>query len=389
MLYPSLISYVFYKIIGTQGFAAVRIKNMFYNLSLPYTSKWHLANLFHYITFRCFLAFLTSFFICLFIGPRLISYLKYLQKNGQPIRSDIPESHMLKVGTPTMGGLVIITSIALSTFLFADLTDIYIWLCLFVLISFGAVGFADDYAKIAKNHYTGISGKSRLTIQILLSLSVFLILEYFSGNQGINRLSFPLFKNLVIDLGYFYGLLAVFIMVGAANAVNLTDGLDGLAVVPIAIAAGSFGIIAYLAGNNIYAAYLQIDYIEKIGEVSIFCCSIVGACLGFLWFNAQPAEIFMGDTGSLSLGGALGTVSVITKHEILFAIIGGVFVVETLSVILQVYYFKTTGGKRIFRMAPLHHHFEKGGLKESKVVVRFWIVAVLLALIGLSSLKLR
>ncbi|WP_341789386.1 phospho-N-acetylmuramoyl-pentapeptide-transferase [Rickettsia endosymbiont of Polydrusus tereticollis] len=361
---------------------------MLYNLLLPYVHNSHIANLFHYITFRSSLAILISLIFCFLIGPRLIRFLHTLQKHGQPIRSDGPESHQMKAGTPTMGGIMIILSVCFSTLLLADLTNKYIWLSIFGFISFGIVGFIDDYAKITKNNHKGIKSKNKFLLQILISLIICISLQY-TGNPGDNQLAIPFFKNLLLNLGYFYIPFAMFVIVGASNAVNLTDGLDGLATVPIALTAGSFALISYLAGNHIYANYLQIMYIPNSGELTIFCASIAGASLGFLWFNAQPAEVFMGDTGSLSLGGVLGVISVITKHELVLGIIGGLFVIETISVILQVYYFKTTNGKRIFKMAPLHHHFEKNGWAESKVVIRFWIIAVIFALIGLSSLKLR
>nr|WP_253307760.1 phospho-N-acetylmuramoyl-pentapeptide-transferase [Rickettsia endosymbiont of Ceutorhynchus assimilis] len=361
---------------------------MLYNLLLPYVHNSHIANLFHYITFRSSLAILISLIFCFLIGPRLIRFLHTLQKHGQPIRSDGPESHQMKAGTPTMGGIMIILSVCFSTLLLADLTNKYIWISIFGFISFGIIGFIDDYAKITKNNHKGIRSKNKFLLQILISLIICILLQY-TDNPGDNQLAIPFFKNLLLNLGYFYIPFAMFVIVGASNAVNLTDGLDGLATVPIALTASSFALISYLAGNHIYANYLQIMYIPNSGELTIFCASIAGASLGFLWFNAQPAEVFMGDTGSLSLGGVLGVISIITKHELVLGIIGGLFVIETISVILQVYYFKTTNGKRIFKMAPLHHHFEKNGWAESKVVIRFWIIAVIFALIGLSSLKLR
>ncbi|WP_341794014.1 MULTISPECIES: phospho-N-acetylmuramoyl-pentapeptide-transferase [unclassified Rickettsia] len=361
---------------------------MLYNLLLPYVHNSHIANLFHYITFRSSLAILISLIFCFLIGPRLIRFLHTLQKHGQPIRSDGPESHQMKAGTPTMGGIMIILSVCFSTLLLADLTNKYIWISIFGFISFGIIGFIDDYAKITKNNHKGIRSKNKFLLQILISLIICISLQY-TDNPGDNQLAIPFFKNLLLNLGYFYIPFAMFVIVGASNAVNLTDGLDGLATVPIALTASSFALISYLAGNHIYANYLQIMYIPNSGELTIFCASIAGASLGFLWFNAQPAEVFMGDTGSLSLGGVLGVISIITKHELVLGIIGGLFVIETISVILQVYYFKTTNGKRIFKMAPLHHHFEKNGWAESKVVIRFWIIAVIFALIGLSSLKLR
>ena len=358
---------------------------MLYNLLLPYIHDLHIANLLHYITFRIGLAILFSLIISFLIGPRLI---KFLRNFGQPIRAHGLESHLVKAGTPTMGGILIILSVSISTLLLADLTNKYIWVALFVFISFGILGFIDDYTKVRKKNYKGVSGKGKLLFQFTVCF-VACILIYDSGNPASYLLTVPFLKEFVVNLGLFYIPFAMFVVVGASNAVNLTDGLDGLAIVPIAITAGAFSLISYLVGSSLYANYLQILFISNASELSIFCASIVGASIGFLWFNAQPAEVFMGDTGSLSLGGALGIVSAITKHEIVLAIIGGLFVIETLSVIIQVYYFKMSGGKRIFKMAPLHHHFEKGGWPESKVVIRFWIIALIFALIGLSSLKLR
>lgn len=360
---------------------------MLYNLLLPYIHNSHIANLFHYITFRSGLAILITLTISFLIGPRLIKFLQTLQKNGQPIRLDGPESHQAKAGTPTMGGIMIILSSCFSTLLLADLTNKYIWIILLGFISFGVIGFLDDYAKVAKNSHYGVRGKSKLLLQGIISLIICVALEH--TNSPNHLIDIPFFKNLALDIGYLYIFFAMFVIVGASNAVNLTDGLDGLATVPIALTSGSFALISYLVGNHIYSNYLQLTYIPNTGELTIFCASLVGSCLGFLWFNAQPAEVFMGDTGSLSLGGVLGIISVITKHEIVLSIVGGLFVLETMSVILQVYYFKATKGKRIFKMAPLHHHFEKSGWTESKVVIRFWIISVIFALIGLSSLKLR
>lgn len=359
---------------------------MLYNLILPYINHSHLANLLHYISFRTLLSIILSLILSLVFGPVMIQYLRKCQKFGQPIRDDGPESHKLKQGTPTMGGIMIIISVFISSLCFADLRNPYIWAVLLVMISFGALGFMDDYLKIIKNNHKGISGKMKLLVQLIVSIITCIFIQHYALHQ---ELVFPFFKNLILDLGYFYIPFTAFVIIGSSNAVNLTDGLDGLAIVPIAIVAACFAIICYLTGNSIYAHYLQIPYVSNVGELTILCGAIIGSSLGFLWYNAQPAEVFMGDTGSLSLGGAIGTISVISKHEILLAIIGGLFVVETLSVIIQVYYFKISGGKRIFRMAPLHHHFEKKGWSESKVVIRFWILAIIFALIGLSSLKLR
>lgn len=362
---------------------------MFYNLLSPYAAKFHIANLFTYISFRSGLAILMSMLICFYIGPKLISYLRSIQKQGQPIREDGPESHFDKAGTPTMGGLMIIFSTTISTLCFANLSNPYIWLSLFVMLMFGILGFIDDYTKVSKNNYRGINGKSKLIIQFFVSVIAFIVIYRYSKPEFATQLAFPFFKNTFLDLGYFYIPFTMCVIIGSSNAVNLTDGLDGLAIGTIAIAVASFGLISYLVGNSIYANYLQVIHVPKVGELTVLCSAIIGSSLGFLWYNAKPAEIFMGDTGSLALGGVLGTISVITKHELVLCIIGGVFVLETLSVILQVGYYKKTGGKRIFLMAPLHHHFEKKGWPESKVVIRFWILAIIFALIGLSSLKLR
>jgi phospho-N-acetylmuramoyl-pentapeptide-transferase len=361
---------------------------MLYNLLLPYIHKLHIANLLHYITFRSGCAILLSLIFCLTMGSKFIRYFRALQKHGQPIRSDGPETHLKKAGTPTMGGVMIIASVLISTLLLADLRNKYIWITLFVFVNFGLLGFLDDYLKVSRNNHKGVSAKKKLIYQFIVSLIACILLQNVTASTS-SYLHFPFLKNLFVDLGVFYMPFAVFVIIGSSNAVNLTDGLDGLAIIPIVIATGTFGIISYLIGNSFYANYLQIAYITEAGELTILCAAIVGGGLGFLWFNAQPAEIFMGDTGSLSLGGVLGIISVITKHEIILGIVGGVFVMEALSVIIQVYYFRVTKGKRFFRMAPLHHHFEKIGWSESKVVIRFWIMALIFALIGLASLKLR
>jgi phospho-N-acetylmuramoyl-pentapeptide-transferase len=362
---------------------------MLYNILVPFAQKFHIANLFTYISFRSGLAILVSISLSLYMGPKLIRYLRGMQKNGQPIRDDGPASHFSKAGTPTMGGLMILGSTIITTLLLADLSNPYIWVVLFVLLSFGVLGFIDDYKKVSKNNYRGISGRMKLIIQFVISALAFIAISYCARPEFATQLAFPFFKNLFLDLGYFYIPFAMVVIIGSSNAVNLTDGLDGLAIGSITIATASFGLISYLVGNSIYANYLQIIHVPHVGELTVLCAAIIGSSLGFLWYNAQPAEIFMGDTGSLSLGGVIGTISVITKHELVLCIIGGVFVIETLSVIIQVLYFKRTGGKRIFLMAPLHHHFEKKGWPESKVVIRFWILAIVFALIGLSSLKLR
>jgi phospho-N-acetylmuramoyl-pentapeptide-transferase len=335
------------------------------------------------------LAMIISMSFVFIFGSSIIDKLRNMQKHGQPIREDGPETHASKAGTPTMGGLIILGAIVTATLLLTDLRSIYVWTALFVMCSYGVLGFMDDYYKVTKNNTKGVRGKMKLLVQFLVAFIACTIIQSQSHSTHLSHLAVPFFKNILLDMGYFYIPFVAFVIVGSSNAVNLTDGLDGLATVLIAIVAACFCIITYLVGNVISANYLQITHVPNVSEVTILCSAMVGACLGFLWFNAQPAEIFMGDTGSLALGGLLGTISVITKHEIVLAIVGGVFVAETLSVIIQVYYFKLTEGKRFFRMAPIHHHFEKCGWKESKVVIRFWIVGIIFALIGLSSLKLR
>ena len=347
-------------------------------------------NVFRYITFRTAGAVITALFFVFLFGPGMIALLRVKQGRGQPIREDGPAGHLLtKKGTPTMGGLMILFSVTVSTLLWVDITNPYMWIVLFVFLGYGAIGFADDYAKLTRSSHRGIPGKLRLLLEMAIAaVAVLSIMLLTTGGLG-SSLAFPFFKNLLIDLGWFFIPFGVIVVVGAANAVNLTDGLDGLAIGSIMIAAACFGLIAYLVGNVNFSSYLGIHYIADAGEIAVFCGALLGAGLGFLWFNAPPASVFMGDTGSLSLGGALGAIAVVTKHELVLAIIGGLFVAETLSVIIQVVYFKRTGGKRFFLMAPLHHHFEKLGWAESKVVVRFWIVSIILALIGLSTLKLR
>ena len=315
----------------------------------------------------------------------IIKYLSSIQPSGQPIRIDGPERHIIeKTGTPTMGGILILASIVISFFLWAKLSNAYIWICLLTCIFFGLLGFVDDYRKIYSKNNQGLKASTKIFIQILISLFIILLIYNYLPDKINSTINFPFLKNLVIDLGIIFIIFGSFIIVGSANAVNLTDGLDGLAIVPVMIVASSFAFIAYVSGNIIFSNYLQLTYIDGSGELCVFC----GCSLGFLWFNAPPAKVFMGDTGSLSMGGALGTLSIITKHEIVLAIIGGLFVLETLSVIIQVISFKFTG-KRIFQMAPLHHHFEKKGWPESTIVIRFWIITIVLALIGLATLKIR
>ena len=361
---------------------------MLYHLLYPLAADFGPFNLFRYITFRTGGAVLTALIISFVIGPPLIRWLKKKQGEGQPIRSDGPETHLKKKGTPTMGGLMILIAVIVSTLLWVDLSNAYTWIVLMVTVGFGLVGFGDDYLKLTKRNPKGLSGKLKLVAQVGVALVASVLIELVTPETLSQGLSIPFFKEVLIQFGWFFVLISGFVMVGASNAVNLTDGLDGLAIVPVMIAAGCFALIAYLVGNSIFANYLQLHYVPRAGELTVFCGALVGASLGFLWFNAPPAMVFMGDTGSLSVGGALGAISVVTKHEIVLAIIGGLFVLETVSVIVQVASFKLTG-KRVFRMAPLHHHFEKKGWAEPTVVIRFWIIATILALIGLSTLKLR
>ncbi|GGA97279.1 phospho-N-acetylmuramoyl-pentapeptide-transferase [Brucella endophytica] len=345
-------------------------------------------NVFRYITFRTGGALITSALLVFLFGPMIINSLRIRQGKGQPIRADGPQTHFKKAGTPTMGGLMIMFGILTSSFLWANLTSVYVWVALLVSVGFGAIGFYDDYLKVTKQSDKGFSGKARLGIEFIIAAIAGWFIMHAGQEPFSSSLTFPFMKQLVINLGLFFIPVAAFVMVGAGNAVNLTDGLDGLAIVPVMVAAASFGFIAYLSGNAIFADYLQIHFVPGTGELAVVLGAVIGASLGFLWFNAPPAAIFMGDTGSLALGGLLGAVAVATKHEIVLAIIGGLFVVEALSVIIQVGWFKRTG-RRVFLMAPIHHHFEKKGWTESQVVIRFWIVSIILALIGLSTLKLR
>ena len=362
---------------------------MLYHLLVPLAEDFQLFNLFRYLTFRSGGAIMTSLILCFLIGPRMIRWLRAKQSHGQPIREDGPESHLLtKKGTPTMGGLMMLLSVGVSTLLWADLGNHYVWIVLLVTFGFGAIGFADDYLKVSKKNTKGLSGKLKLLGQFSISLVAVLWTASVAPEAVSSHVALPFVKNFLLDLGWFYVAFAMVVLVGASNAVNLTDGLDGLAIVPIMIAAGCFALIAYLIGNAIYADYLQFTQIPGTGELAVFCAALIGAGLGFLWFNAPPAMVFMGDTGSLAFGGSLGAISVITKHELVLAIIGGLFVMEAVSVMVQVASFKMTG-KRVFRMAPIHHHFEKKGWAEPTVVIRFWIIAVILALVGLSTLKLR
>lgn len=362
---------------------------MLYNLLLPLVNEYPFLNIFKYLTFRSGGAVLTALLISFILGPRIISWLKRKQNEGQPIRTDGPQSHMSKKGTPTMGGIMMLLALFVSTILWADLTNHYVWITLFVTGSFGFLGFMDDYLKVSKKNTKGVAGKVKLVVQFGVSIIAILWIQNIAPSNYDSHLAVPFFKNILLDLGIFYILFTSLVIVGASNAVNLTDGLDGLAIVPIMIASACFALISYLVGNINFANYLQIHAIVGAGEIAVFCSALIGAGLGFLWFNAPPAKVFMGDTGSLAFGGSLGVISVITKHEIVLSIIGGLFVMEAASVIIQVFYFKYTGGKRFFGMAPIHHHFEKKGWSEPTVVIRFWIIAVIFALIGLSTLKLR
>jgi phospho-N-acetylmuramoyl-pentapeptide-transferase len=362
---------------------------MLYHLLVSLSDQFSALNVFRYLTFRTGGAIMTALLFVFMFGPGLISMLRLKQGRGQPIRLDGPQRHILeKQGTPTMGGLVILSGIMVATLLWADLTNLYVWAVLFVTLGFGAIGFYDDLLKVTNTSGKGFSGRVRLLLEaVIAGIAAYIIMRI--GDPGISSaLALPFVKDHVVQLGLVFIPFAALVIVGAGNAVNITDGLDGLAIVPVMIAAASFGLIVYLVGNTVFSDYLQIHYVRGTGELAIVCGAILGAGLGFLWFNAPPAMIFMGDTGSLSLGGALGAIAVVAKHEIVLAIVGGLFVLETVSVMVQVISYKLTG-KRVFAMAPLHHHFEQKGWKEPTIVIRFWIIAVVLALIGLSTLKLR
>ena len=362
---------------------------MLFHLLYPMADQFPVLNVFRYLTFRTGGAVITALVIGFMFGPALISMLKSRQSTGQPIRSDGPEGHLLtKKGTPTMGGFLILLALSLATLLWADLNNRYIWVALGVTIGFGLIGFIDDYLKVTRQDASGLPGKLKLLMQIGIATVVAFVIADELPSALNTFLAVPFLKNVLLNLGWVFIIFAVLVVVGTSNAVNLTDGLDGLAIVPVMIAAGVFALIAYLVGNVVFSNYLQIHHVPGAGELAVFLGALVGGGLGFLWFNAPPAKIFMGDTGSLSLGAALGTTSVITKHELVLAIVGGLFVLEAVSVIVQVISFKITG-RRVFAMAPLHHHFEKKGWAESTIVVRFWIIASILALIGLSTLKLR
>ena len=361
---------------------------MLYQFLLNFVDTYGFLNVFKYLTFRTGLSVFTSLVLVLIIGGPFIKFFSN-QKIFNPIRNDGPEDHIIKkIGTPTMGGLIILLGLLVSVLCWGDLSNINILFCIYIAISFGLLGAYDDYKKIKFSSSSGISSKLKIFLQFILAIVGVSFYVYFVNYQDITNLYFPFFKNLIINLGWFFIPFSVFVIIGSSNAVNLTDGLDGLATVPVILVAACFAFISYVTGNIVFSDYLQIPYIEGTGEIAIFCGAIIGSCLGFLWFNAPPAKIFMGDTGSLSLGGSLGAVGIITKHEIVLAITGGLFVLEAVSVMVQVISFKLTG-KRIFKMAPIHHHFEKKGWPESTVVIRFWIISIILAMIGLATLKLR
>ena len=361
---------------------------MFYWLA-EFSDYLSVLNVFRYITFRAAGAIVTAAVFVFLFGPRIIASLRARQGKGQPIRTDGPQSHLVtKKGTPTMGGLMILIGLVVSTVLWANPANPYVWIVLGVTLGFGLIGFYDDYLKVTKQSHAGFPGKMRLALECLIAAVACIALAQIGRPPLATALVFPFVKGVVFDLGWFFVVFGTFIIVGAGNAVNLTDGLDGLAIVPVMIAAASFAAISWAVGNFLFAEYLQLNYVAGAGELTVLCGAILGAGLGFLWFNAPPASIFMGDTGSLALGGLLGVVAVVTKHEVVLGIIGGLFVLEAVSVIVQVVSFKLTG-KRVFHMAPLHHHFEQLGWTEPQIVIRFWIISVVLALVGLSTLKLR
>lgn len=360
---------------------------MFYWLTL-FSDGGDFFNLFRYITFRAGGAFMTALLFGFIFGQPLINVLRRRQGKGQPIRNDGPEGHFAKAGTPTMGGLLIVGALLVSTLLWARLDNGYVWITMGVTLGFALIGFADDYAKVSKQNTNGVPGRVRLALGFLIAGIATVAASYLHPVGLQNALAFPIFKDALLNLGLFFIPFAMFVIVGAANAVNLTDGLDGLAIMPVMIAAGAFGVIAYAVGRVDFSAYLDVHYVPGTGEILVFTAALIGGGLGFLWYNAPPAAVFMGDTGSLALGGALGAIAVATKHEIVLGIIGGLFVVEALSVIIQVLYFKRTG-RRVFLMAPIHHHYEKKGWAEPQIVIRFWIISLILAMIGLATLKLR
>ena len=362
---------------------------MLFNLLYPLAEDFQIFNLFRYLTFRTGAAVMTALIISFILGPPLIRWLRSKQGKGQPIRDDGPTRHIVaKQGTPTMGGFLILLALSVSTLLWADLSNRFVWAVLLVTAGFGLIGFADDYLKVTQANVRGLPGKLKLVLELVVAVLAAMWITSFHPETLSSHLALPFVKGVLIDLGLFFIPFAALVMVGSSNAVNLTDGLDGLAIGPLIIGASAFALIAYLTGNVIFGAYLQLHTVPGAGELAVYCGALVGAGLGFLWFNAPPAMVFMGDTGSLSLGGGLGAVAVVTKNEFVLAIIGGLFVLETVSVIVQVASFKMTG-RRVFRMAPLHHHYEQKGWAEPTIVIRFWIIAVILALIGLATLKLR
>jgi phospho-N-acetylmuramoyl-pentapeptide-transferase len=362
---------------------------MIFNVSRLFPDHYAIVNLVRYITFRSACACLTALIVSFLLGPLVIRWLRKMQGQGQPIREDGPERHLLeKKGTPTMGGLLILFAVIISTLLWVDLRNGYVWAVLFITVAYGALGFLDDFLKVTKRNTKGVSGRMKLIVQAGVGLIAAIWLAFLARDPMGTALTFPVFKEVAINLGFLFPVFGMLVMMGASNAVNLTDGLDGLAIVPAIITAGVFALIAYLVGNRIFADYLQLHPVAGAGELAVFCSALIGAGMGFLWFNAPPAAVFMGDIGSLALGGALGAVAVATKHEIVLCIVGGLFVVETISVIVQVFWYKRTGN-RVFLMAPLHHHFEKKGWAEPTIVIRFWIISMILALVGLATLKIR
>ncbi|HVO14625.1 MAG TPA: phospho-N-acetylmuramoyl-pentapeptide-transferase [Alphaproteobacteria bacterium] len=362
---------------------------MLYELLYPLSNDVGWLRLFGFLTFRSGGAVVTALLVSFIFGRPVIEWLKSRQGEGQPIRDDGPRDHLLrKKGTPTMGGVLILLAICISVLLWADLKNSYLWPVLMVTAGFGLIGFTDDYLKLTKRNTKGLPGRTKLIGQIVVATSATIWIASITPMPLATGLAVPFVKDVLVNLWWFFVPFGIFVMVGASNAVNLTDGLDGLAIGPVMIAAGAFGIISYVVGNAKYADYLQLHHIAGSGELAVFCGALVGASLGFLWFNAPPAMVFMGDTGSLSMGGALGSISVVTKHELVLAIIGGLFVLEAVSVIVQVASYKMTG-RRVFRMAPLHHHFEQKGWQEPTIVIRFWIIASILGLVGLATLKLR
>ncbi len=361
---------------------------MLYELHV-FADQASFLNLFRYLTFRCGSACMTSLILSFWLGPRVIRWLKSVQRGGQPIRLDGPERHLVeKKGTPTMGGVLILAAMTTSTLLWADLRSGYVWAVLFCTLTYGAVGFVDDYLKLSKRNTKGVSARGKMVVQLAVGLITAFWIAYLTKGTLGTSLAVPLFKGLLLNMGLAFPFFGMLVMVGSSNAVNLTDGLDGLATVPTIIVASVFALIAYLVGNRLFADYLYLNHVPGVGELAVFCSALIGAGIGFLWFNAPPAAVFMGDTGSLALGGALGAIAVCTKHEIVLVITGGLFVVETVSVIIQVFWYKRTG-RRVFLMAPLHHHFEKKGWQEATIVIRFWIISVILALCGLATLKIR